>query len=74
MTMAKKKQTVTGADEWEHATPILSHGILQTDLFLVYLFFCERKAVPVLRRSDVNWFLVICHGIPSGVSFQENSI
>ena len=34
--MAKKKQTVTGADEWAHATPILSHGILQTDLFLVY--------------------------------------
>ena len=35
-----------GADEQELATPILRQ-FLQTDLFLVHLFFCERKAVPV---------------------------
>ena len=29
-------------------------AFLQTDLFLVHLFFCERKAVPVQWRSDVN--------------------
>ena len=29
-------------------------AFLQTDLFLVDLFFCERKAVPVQWRSDVN--------------------
>ena len=29
-------------------------AFLQTDLFLVYLFFCERKAVAVQWRSDVN--------------------
>ena len=41
--------TKSGADEQELATPILSlsQGILQTDLFLVHRFFCERKAVLV---------------------------
>jgi len=29
-------------------------AFLQTDLFLEYVFFCERKAVPVQWRSDVN--------------------
>ena len=29
-------------------------AFLQTDLFLVYLFFCERKAVPVQWRIGVN--------------------
>ena len=33
-------------------------AFLQTDLFLVYLLFCERKAVPVKWRSDVK--LVSC--------------
>ena len=48
--------TKSGADEQELATPILSlsQGILQTDLFLVHRFFCERKAVLVQWRSDVN--------------------
>ena len=40
-----------GADEQELATPILSlkyvTAFLQTDLFLVHPFFCERKAVLV---------------------------
>ena len=47
---------------------------LQTDLFLVYLFFCERNALPIQWRSDVKWFLVIGHAIPTGVSFRGNSI
>ena len=36
-----------GAHEKDHATRILSHvkAFLQTDPFLVYLFFYERKAV-----------------------------
>ena len=44
-----KVLVLLGADEKEHATPILTlcHGFLQTDLFLVYLFFCESKAVLV---------------------------
>ena len=29
-------------------------AFLQTDLFLEYLFFCERKAAPVQWRKDVN--------------------
>ena len=47
---------------------------LQTDLFLAYLFFRERKTVPVQLRSDVNQFLVIGLGTPREVSFQGNSI
>jgi len=36
-----------GADQLEHATLILT-AFLQTDLFLVYLFFSEfEKAVPL---------------------------
>ena len=42
-------------------------AFLQTDLFLVHLFFCERKAVPVQWRSDVNKCLVIGHGTLMGV-------
>ena len=38
---------LTGANDQEHATPINVTAFLQTDLFLVHLFFCERKAVPV---------------------------
>jgi len=34
-------------------------AFLQTDLFLVHLFFCERKAVRVQWGSDVNWCFVI---------------
>ena len=29
-------------------------AFLQTDLFLVYPFFCEIKGVPAQGRSDVN--------------------
>ena len=37
-----------GDDEQELATPILHvTAFLQTDLFLVHLFFCERKAALV---------------------------
>ena len=43
-------------------------AFLQTDLFLVHLFFCERKAVPVQWRSDINEFFVIGQGTPTGVS------
>ena len=45
-----------------------------TDLFLEYLFFCERKAVPVQWRSDVIKFPVTGHGNPKGVPFPGNSI
>ena len=41
----ERKKTSPGADEYEHAAPMLS--LLQTDLFLVSLFFSERKAVAV---------------------------
>ena len=47
---------------------------LQTDLFLAYLFFRERKTVSVQLRNDVNHFFVIGLGTPRGVSFQGNSI
>ena len=43
--LPKEKKTSPGADESEHAAPMLS--LLQTDLFLVSLFFSERKAVAV---------------------------
>ena len=36
-----------GVDEWELATPISLCHRMFTDLFLVYLFFSERKVVPV---------------------------
>ena len=29
-------------------------AFLQAGLFLEYLFYCERKAVPIQWRSDVN--------------------
>ena len=45
----------------------------QTDLFLVHLFFCERKTVPVQWRGDVNQCLVIGYGTPTGVSFKVDS-
>ena len=54
---------VSGADEQELATPILSlcPGIF-TDwsIFSTPFFFSERKAVPVQSRSDVNNDLVSC--------------
>ena len=40
-----KEQVFTGADEWERNPHI--KPLSQTDLFLVHLFFCERKAVSV---------------------------
>ena len=39
-----------GADQLEHATPILRLSVtafLQTDLFLAYLLFSKIKAVPL---------------------------
>ena len=36
-----------------HSKP-MSQAFLLTDIFLVQLFFCERKAVPVQWRTDVN--------------------
>ena len=45
-------------------------ALLQTDLFLVHLVYCERKAVPVQWRSDVNLCPVIGYGTPPGVSFK----
>ena len=38
-------------------------AFLQTELFLLYLFFCDRKALPVLWRSGVN-FLWLVMGLP----------
>lgn len=48
--------TYSGAAEWEYTAPILSlcHGILQTNLFVLFLFFFERKAVPFLSH-DWSW-------------------
>ena len=40
-------------------------AFLQTDLFLAYHFFCERKAVPVQSRSDVKLaFLPLVKALP----------
>ena len=50
--IAKEKiPPISGADEQKLATPVLIQvyvaAFLQTGLFLVHLFFCERNAVPV---------------------------
>ena len=31
-------------------------AFLQTDLFLVHLFFCEREVVPVRQLVSCDWF------------------
>ena len=41
--------------------------IRNTGLFLVHLYFCERKVVPVQWR-------MIGYGTPMGVSFKVDSI
>ena len=44
---------LSGRSRWVGACYSLTK-LLQIDLLLAFLFFCERKAVPVQWRSDVN--------------------
>lgn len=52
---------------------MLSHfytAFLQTDLFLDYLFFCDKSQSRLSDAMALNQFLVIGHGAPTGVSIH----
>ena len=75
-TFYKTFYTTTRADQLEHATPILSlcHGIF-TDwsIFSIpFLFYNKCSSAPVMHWRQ--WVSCDCHGTPTGVLFEGNSI